>query len=125
MQTHKYRFSLVVEDGIALEDDSLMLTFLNASGSIMKEPVECSRQEKTYTGSWSCTCAPSSKGQRTPIEVVMKYEDFPQATLPLNAKIYPPSKGRDTTGTSLKSVIVNFGSAGGSAKIKTEQWLSN
>lgn len=123
MQGHEYRISLTVEDGIPLEDGIVLVTFLNASNSIVKEAVECARKDKTYSGVWACTCSPSAKGDRTAIELSMAFADFPPATLPLNAKIYPPSKG--TTGTSLKSVIVNFSSASGTAKIKTEQWLSN
>eukprot|EP00892_Ulva_mutabilis_P006135 jgi/Ulvmu1/3894/UM018_0115.1 len=125
IQNHTYQFSLVVEDSVPLEDGMLMLTFLNADSAIIKEPVECERHDKAYVGSWTCTCAPSAKGARTTIEAAMKFEDFPQATLPLNAKIYPPSKSRDTTGTNLKSIVMNFARDGTSSKVKYQQWLSN
>lgn len=122
LQGHDYRFSVTVEDGIALDDSTIIFTYLNASGSLLKQPVECARKTKTYSGVWKCSSAPSAKGGRTHVELSMKFADFPVATLKLNAKIYTPSKG--TSGSSLKSVIVKFGAASGSASIKKEQWIA-
>lgn len=76
MQGHTYKFTMVISDDMTLAENAAILTFMNASKSLVKEPLEAEATGKGCIACWTCTAGVCTNGERNKMELALPIDDF-------------------------------------------------